>query len=266
MTANTAANATPADRVNRRIEARIANRNFLDRLESAYVLRRTVINSPVIKRLYLRVFDHVQLNMHRISVYGRIGLQEEKVVQIEQLVRNTLDETDKYLNEKLAECDALCKANGLTAPAQHLAPMQVDVRVISPLSNRYLKLLVKGDQIVSLIELLVIEDIIGTTRGDMLTSEVRNRLRKVSAVARRLAIGVLRLVQAEMQSRDAQTKGNGAEHHPEDTGRGPVQLDTSFLPDADDEALPTDAAPRRRNGREQAESAVASADPPAAAV
>lgn len=213
MTEQREAAATAADRVNAKIENRIATRDFLASLESAYVVRQTTINTPVIKRVYLRFFDPTQLNMHIISVYGRVGLSEEQVVQVEEGVRKSLADADAYLNEKLNECAALFQANGISASAKHLAPKQFDARVISPLSSKYLKLLVKADQLIAMIEVLVIEDIIRTTRGEMLIAEVRNRLRKIATSVRTIALGVRRMVQAGLQNTQAaKTPSNGTEH------------------------------------------------------
>ncbi len=245
---------TAADRINAKIENRIAKRDFLSSLESAYIMRQTTINTPVIKRVYLRFFDPTQLNMHIISVYGRVGLTEEQVVQVENAVRKSLDDTDAYLNERLHECDALFTANGISATARHLAPKQFEVRVISPLSNKYLKLLVKADQLIGMIEVLVIEDILKTTRGEMLIAEIRNRLRKVATGTRSLALGVRRMVQAQQQNSSAAaasiapTNGSAVSTQPAEA-QVPDAATQPPAPDAATAALAIARAERRAASR-----------------
>lgn len=233
-----AAPMTAADKVNYKIEQRIGKTDFLEKLECAYVPYQVVLNSPVIKRVYFRFFDATQLNVHHISVYGRIGLQEEQVVQIEDRVRQSLEELHTYLNEKLRECEALFQANGITSEPHHLAPKSFVARVISPLSRKYLTALIKADQVVGMAELLVIEDLIKATRGEMLISEIRNRLRKFAVGTRTLAFGVRKMTQAALATAESRaTPSDAAPEHD-----APDEQDQSSLESTTSSPAPTDMA------------------------
>lgn len=257
---NVSARMTAADKLNAKIERRISTRDYLEALESAYVEYPTVINSPVIKRVYIRFFDATQLNVHHISVYGRIGLREEQVVQVEDRIRKSLEDVDAYLNEKLRECEALFQANGITAMPRHLAPKEFRVRVISPLSRKFLNALIKADQVVGMIELLVIEDLIKTTRGEMLIAEVRNRLRKIAVGARTLALGVRKMVETATAAA-SQSANNDRRSEPE-----PVEPDSpspelpADLPSSTDTAKEALAIAARERKAERAKRKAAKTD------
>lgn len=257
---NASTKMTAADKLNAKIERRISTRDYLEALESAYVEYPTVINSPVIKRVYIRFFDATQLNVHRISVYGRIGLREEQVVQVEDRIRKSLEDVDAYLNEKLRESEALFQANGITTMPRHLAPKEFRARVISPLSRKFLNALIKADQVVGMIELLVIEDLIKTTRGEMLIAEVRNRLRKIAVGARTLALGVRKMVEtATAAAAESVTNGRPPEPEPvePDSHSPELPADLPSSTDTAKEALPIAA---RETKAERAKRKAAKAD------
>jgi hypothetical protein len=77
-------------RINERILANLRKKDWLEKLESAYLVYPTDLHSPEIKRLYLRFFDVTSLNVHFIQVYCRTKLPHEMVAQAERFLESAI--------------------------------------------------------------------------------------------------------------------------------------------------------------------------------
>jgi hypothetical protein len=62
-------------RINERIIANLRKKDWLQKLESAYLVYLTDFHSPEIKRLYLRFFDIRSLNVHFIRSIAAPGFR-----------------------------------------------------------------------------------------------------------------------------------------------------------------------------------------------
>jgi hypothetical protein len=80
-------------RINERILRKEATKDHLTKVESASKKIATGFRSPEIKRLFLRYFDSMQLNVHFISRITRTKLPHEVIEQVEEQLAGQLKET-----------------------------------------------------------------------------------------------------------------------------------------------------------------------------
>ena len=114
---------------------------------------------PRAKRMFVRMFNTLQLNMHFISVIARTRLDHEDIGRIETALRGRIDAATASLNEAIDGAEALFKAHGITSLASYdTVPLDVDVRVLSSISRRFLEVLVKLDQLMPLLQTLEIHE------------------------------------------------------------------------------------------------------------
>ena len=141
---------------NARILAREAKVDFR-RVEAASLKIATRFSSAEGKRMFVRMFNTLQLNMHFISVIARTRLDHEDIGRIETALRGRIDAATTSLNEAIDGAEALFKAHGITSLASYdTVPLDVDVRVLSSISRRFLEVLVKLDQLMPLLQTLEI--------------------------------------------------------------------------------------------------------------
>lgn len=201
------------------IERIIGKKDALEQLESPFIRKKFVLRTPLVKRLYLRLFDPCQLCFHVITVTGRSNLASEKVGQIEATIATGLEKLMEYLQEEKRGAEALLQMNALELDEiEVMAPLPVEARIISPLSFSLQQAISTADELVMAIELLVISGIVKINRGEQQKAEVRNRLRRTASGARLLANGVRKLIQQEQQRRTAEEANREAEDDAGDTG------------------------------------------------
>lgn len=188
----------------------IGKKDALEQLESPFIRKKFVLRTPLVKRLYLRLFDPCQLCFHVITVTGRSNLASDKVGQIETTIATGLEKLMEYLQEEKRGAEALLQMNALDLDEiEVMAPLPVEARIISPLSFSLQQAISTADELVMAIELLVISGIVKINRGEQQKAEVRNRLRRTASGARLLANGVRKLIQQEQQRRAAEEATRG---------------------------------------------------------
>ena len=101
---------------NARILAREAKVDFR-RVEAASLKIATRFSSAEGKRMFVRMFNTLQLNMHFISVIARTRLDHEDIGRIETALRGRIDAATASLNEAIDGAEALFKAHGITSLA-----------------------------------------------------------------------------------------------------------------------------------------------------
>lgn len=184
-------------RINQRILAREAKRDFLAQVESARRKLPTTFYSPEVKRLFLRCFDSMQLNAHFISVIARIRLAAEMVEKVEASIREQIEKQTAEVNKAIDGAEALFKANGITSLAEYDAPpLAIDVRVISALGRRYLELICKVDQLMPMLETLAIDEVITQQELDVRKAMYKRTIKRVVNTTRALAGGLRRRMNA----------------------------------------------------------------------
>ena len=186
---------------NARILAREAKVDFR-RVEAASLKIATRFSSAEGKRMFVRMFNTLQLNMHFISVIARTRLDHEDIGRI--------DAATASLNEAIDGAEALFKAHGITSLASYdTVPLDVDVRVLSSISRRFLEVLVKLDQLMPLLQTLEIHEVITTQAVDIQRASLKRQVRDVANGARNFAMGLRRRMNA-MDVRSGEGRGEGS--------------------------------------------------------
>ena len=181
---------------NARILAREAKVDFR-RVEAASLKIATRFSSAEGKRMFVRAFNTLQLNMHFISVIARTRLDHEDIGRIETALRGRIDVATASLNEAIDGAEALFKAHGITSLASYdTVPLDVDVRVLSSISRRFLEVLVKLDQLMPLLQTLEIHEVITAQAVDIQRAGLKRQVRDIANGARNFAIGLRRRMNA----------------------------------------------------------------------
>lgn len=182
--------------VNARILAREAKVDFR-RIEAASLKLATRFNSAEGKRLFVRLFNTLQLNAHFVSVIARTKLDAAEILRTETAIRSRLDTATTILNESIDAAEAQCQAQGITGLASYDAlPLDVDVHVMSSTGRRYLELLVKLDQLMPLLQTLEIHEVLSTEEVDQRRARSKRVVRDVANNARRQAMLLRRRMNA----------------------------------------------------------------------
>ncbi len=201
-------------RVNARILAREAKADFR-RIESASRKIPAAFCSPEMKRLYVRCFATLQLNVHYVSVIARTKLPHEVVEQVEGAIKAQIEKVSAEAEEALRGAELLCQAHGITSPATYdTACLAMDVPVISPLSRRYLELMMKLDQLMPMLETLAIEEVIALRELDLRKALFKKQVRRVAGAARNFASG-LRKRQSVAAEPNGAAQGRAQDQGPE---------------------------------------------------
>lgn len=177
----------PSVSINDRILARAAKADFR-RVEGASVKLRTEFQSPEGKRLFVRLYNSMQLQLHFISIIARSRLPPEVIEQAEQQLRQRMDSVRQRLEQAFDQAEACFSANGITAVATYDAePLVLHVGVMSALARRYLELLVKLDGLMPLLQTLEIHEAMSSSAVDIERARLKRELRSIPALARTLA-------------------------------------------------------------------------------
>jgi len=229
--------------VNARILARQTKADFR-RIEAASVKMPVRFTSAEGKRLFVRMFNTLQLNTHFISVIARTRLDHDDIAKIESAVRSQIDQVAERLNQSIDEAEALFKAHGITSSATYDAlPLDLEVHVLSSLSRRYLEVLGKLDQLMPLLQTLEIHEVLSSQQLDLQRASIKRQVRNVANGARSYATGLRRrmnlLARTPPVGAGVAAAGSGAEtlaghEPPAPTEAGEVDLAVGLVSDGDD--------------------------------
>ena len=203
-------------RINERILDKLSLKDYLAKIEAP---RRKIpirLCSPNMKRVFLRFFDSMQVNLYFISVFARTHLPEHEVAAVEDVILKHMTDVSAEVDHAIAGAHALFDANGITSPAEYDAkPLEIQVRVISKFGRRYLELIAQVDTLLPLLETLSIDDVI--TQGELrLQKETINKaVRQVAGAARlyaaRLRARITQLAAAEATAERDRQRSKRAE-------------------------------------------------------
>jgi hypothetical protein len=178
-------------RINDKILKRLATKDWLAKLEAAYLVCRTEFHSPELKRAYHRFFDVTSRNVHFIQFTCRAKLPHDAVEQAEQHIDKRIAGVIRELDEGLVAAETLLREAALAEPAQYLAPpMKVEARLLSPICRRYLVVLEKADQLLRLLETLQIGAVVPVKNVDIQRALIKRHIRVVANAVRALAGGL----------------------------------------------------------------------------
>ena len=148
---------------NARILAREAKVDFR-RVEAASLKMPSRFTSAEGKRLFVRMFNSLQLNAHFISVIARTRLDHDEIGQVEAAIRTQMETVTENLNKAIDGAEALFKVNGITSVATYdTVPLDLQVGVLSSSGRRFLEVLIKLDQLMPLLQTLAQVSTTGAT-------------------------------------------------------------------------------------------------------
>lgn len=184
--------------INARLLARQAKADFR-RVEGASLKMPARLVSAEGKRMFLRMFNTLQLNDYFISVIAPTRLDDEEMAKIEDALRARLDKVAEGLDRVIDETEAQFKAHrigwGATCDSR---PLDLQVAVLSSNGRRYLEVLVKMDQLMPLLQTLQILDVTRTRDVRTQRSAIKREVRNVANAARSYA-GVVRKRMRDME-------------------------------------------------------------------
>lgn len=182
--------------INARILAKEAKTDFR-RVEAASRKIPTTLSSPEVKRLFVRFFNSMQLNVHFISVMARAKLSPEMVEKVESGLLEQMEKLTKSVNKVIDGAEVLCKTNGITSLASYDAePLFIEVKVISKFGRRYLELILKIDQLMPMLETLAIDEVIELRELERRKAQFKRVIRQVAGAARNFKVGLQRRMNA----------------------------------------------------------------------
>lgn len=198
--------------VNARILARESKADFR-RVEAASIKVVTRLTSAEGKRLFVRFFSTLQLNVHFISVLARTRLDSDDVAKVEAAIKARIDTVAEALNKAIDGAEALFAANGITGAATYdTQPLELEVGIISSTGRRYLELIGKLDQLMPLLQTLEIHEVISTQALDIQRATLKRQVRDVAHSARSLAAGLRRRMNAMAAEASAPAAVSAVEH------------------------------------------------------
>lgn len=162
--------------------------DWLGKFNGAVLCTSVDIGSPLVRRAYHRTFDHVGRNAHFISVFGRVLLGEAMVKEPEQKLKERIEENTKALDRKLEGARAILMDAGITTYAHFNKPEPIQANIISPIQKHYLNLLTKADELLVYLNTLWLHGEIDDTERSKREMEIKNFLRAVSSVSRKMRI------------------------------------------------------------------------------
>lgn len=177
----------PSQSINDRILARVAKADFR-RMEGASVKMRTEFMSPEGKRLFVRLFNSLQLQMHFISIIARTRLPLEEIEQAEQQLRLQMEGARQRLDQAFDQAEACFREHGISAVATYDAePLVLHVGVMSAMGRRYLEVLGRLDRLMPLLQTLEIHEAMSSRDVDLERAQLKREVRAIPARARVLA-------------------------------------------------------------------------------
>jgi len=176
------------------------------RVESASRKIPAAFSSPEVKRLFVRYFNSMQLNMYLTSVIARAKLPHVVIEKVESTLKAQLEKLHAEINEAIDGAEALCKAHGITRLATYdTEPLAIEAKVISSFGRRYLELMTKVDQLMPMLETLAIDDVIEVAQLDLQKALAKKSVRQVAGAARNFAGGLRQRMNAVVQDNAIQS-------------------------------------------------------------
>jgi hypothetical protein len=149
------------DDFNARMLAKI-EKSRLTRYEGSHIPFEVVLRSPEIKRVFARSFNSFQANMFIMLAQARQQFPKEVVDSVEQDIRKRIDQCMDQAKLEIAAAEKLCEDNGVMRRVDYAdEPIVVRAQVISSDGLRYLKLVLKIDQLMVVLETLAAVNLLG---------------------------------------------------------------------------------------------------------
>jgi hypothetical protein len=212
---------------NRRILSKDEYRADFRRVEAASLKRRTRLASAEGKRIFARCFYSFQASIYFVSALGRTKLPHEYVEQIEQAVRNKLEDSTKEINQAIDGAELLFKNHSIEVAATYdTVALEVEVGITSALGRRYFELIHKLDQLMPLLQTLEIEEVITEKQVEQQRSKFKRIVLAMTSTTRNFAMGCRR----RMNEADAKKEEPDAKRAKAGADKGAARSETEQEP------------------------------------
>jgi len=182
---------SPPPSVNVRYFEKLAKKDFLKNLQTAYVAQRVGLKHARTKSHFVRYFALTSRNVHVIEQVARTLLPSEVVDLAEAQLVNRIETSMVLTDKATARTQALLQAEAITALPEYLQrPLEVEAKCTSPKVTRYLELILKADRLLTYLEALRLAGAIETNAYDRQVTVAVRELVAVPRAAFHLAISL----------------------------------------------------------------------------
>jgi hypothetical protein len=181
----------PHTPVNVRYIEKLARKDWLRNLQTAYFEHRVAFKHARIKSHYVRYFGLTSRNVHFVEHLARLLVPAEVVVQAERFILRRLDTSMREIDKETVRVQGLLQAEGVTALPEYIqAPLELDARCTSPKMTRYLELMLKADRLLTMLEALRLAGAVTTDGYDHRCAVIIARLMDVARTVVKVTIGL----------------------------------------------------------------------------
>jgi hypothetical protein len=196
----------PPPSVNVRYFEKLAKKDWLRNLQTAYFTQRVALKHARTKSHYVRYFGSASRNTHVIEQTARALLPSDVVDLAEAHLVRRIDTSMRAIDKETARAQTLLQAEGITALPEYLqAPLEVEAKCTSPKLARYLELILKADRLLTYLEALRLAGAIGTNDYDRQVAVAVRDLVSVPRSAFNIAIALRK--RANQEPHAATAKG-----------------------------------------------------------
>lgn len=158
------------------------------RVEGASLKMMSRLLSPEGKRLFLRLFGTVQLQLNFIGGVARAVMDASVIDPLVDAIKVRTDDLHKALNAAIDGAEVLFKQHGIVNIASYdTPPLEVEVPILSAQSRRYYEAIVKFDQLMPLLQTLQIHEVVTDANANESRARLKTDFRAIAATSRRMA-------------------------------------------------------------------------------
>jgi hypothetical protein len=182
---------SPPPSVNARYFERLAKKDWLKNLQTAYFTQRIALKHARAKSHFVRYFGSASRNTHVIEQVARMLLPSDVVDLAEAQLASRIEASMIATDKATTRAQALLQAEGITGLPEYLqSPLEVEAKCTSPKVTRYLELILKADRLLTYFEALRLAGAIETNAYDHQVTVAVRELVAVPRSAFHLAIGL----------------------------------------------------------------------------
>jgi hypothetical protein len=177
--------------VNVRYIEKLAKKDWLRNLQTAYFEHKVSLRHARIKSHYVRYFGMTSRNVHFVEHLARLLVPGDVVARAEGYILARLDTSMREIDKETARVQGQLQAEGVTALPEYVqAPLELDARCTSPKMTRYLELMLKADRLFRMLEALRLAGAVSTDGYDHRCAVIIARLVDVARTALKVTIGL----------------------------------------------------------------------------
>jgi hypothetical protein len=169
-----------ADDFNARILAKIA-RSRLTRYEGSHLPFEIVLRSPEVKCLFAESFNSFQGNLFMMLAKARNQFPHEVVAEVDKTIQKHIAKCTDRAERKITMAQKLFEDNGMVCLVDDAdKPLAVTAKVISSHGLQYLQLLLKTDQLMTMLDALAAANLVSDNRSDSRKKRFNRSVREIA--------------------------------------------------------------------------------------